>query len=314
MKKKKTVFADVLQTVTKYFLILVVVVMLGIFCSGIRIVKSGNVALVLRFGKLVGQTYEEQVREPGLLLAFPYIIDEVVMVPTGSVVEQSVTTYYTAQGEAKTREGAYVVTGNQNVAVLSASVKYSITNPVEYALHVKDIQSVINACVSNAMLSEAAGCDVDTLLTSGKDAFASNALRRASQKLEQAGVGVTLSTLELTQVGMPPELREVYDKVNSAAVEAQTTIEGAYQYRERLLPYAESTATTTIADANSAKSAAVAEANTTLTEFWGVLEEFQTNPEVVKTRIYAAKLNEILGKIGKVRVVQDGETKIILTP
>ena len=85
--KKNKLFADILRTVTGYFLVLVIIVMVGIFCSGIRVVESGNVALILRFGKLVGDTPEEQIHEPGLLLAFPYIIDEVITVPTGSVIE-----------------------------------------------------------------------------------------------------------------------------------------------------------------------------------------------------------------------------------
>ena len=105
--KKNTLFADILRSVTVYFLVLVVIVMVGIFCSGIRVVESGNVALILRFGKLVGDTPEEQIHEPGLLLAFPYIIDEVVIVPTGSVIEQSVTTYFTPE-DVKTRKGSYL--------------------------------------------------------------------------------------------------------------------------------------------------------------------------------------------------------------
>ena len=120
--KQKKLFSEVLATVTKYFLILVILVMVFIFCSGIRIVDSGNVAVILRFGKLVGDTPEEQIHEPGLLLAFPYIIDEVIMVPTDSVMELSVTTYYTPE-DGNSKDGAYVITGDQNIAVLSDSVK-----------------------------------------------------------------------------------------------------------------------------------------------------------------------------------------------
>ena len=93
--QQKNLFAEVLSSVTKYLRILVILVIAGIFLSGIRVVDSGNVALILRFGKLVGDTPEEQVHEAGLLLAFPYIIDEVIMVPVSNVIEQTVTTHYT---------------------------------------------------------------------------------------------------------------------------------------------------------------------------------------------------------------------------
>ena len=171
--KKNNVFSQILTQVTKYLVVLVVLAFLGICLSGVRVVESGNVALILRFGQLVGDTREEQIHEPGLLLAMPYIIDEVVMVPTGSVIEQSVTTYYTPDGE-KTTQGGYVVTGDENIAVLSASVKYVIDDPVAYALHVNQVEQMINGAVSNAMLCQAAGSDVDALLTSGRIASPGN--------------------------------------------------------------------------------------------------------------------------------------------
>ena len=124
MKKKKTLFADILGTLTKYFIILVVVVVICIALSGLKIVDSGNVAVILRFGEIVGDSYEEQVHEPGLLFSFPYIIDEVVIVPTGSVIEQSITTHFTDRDTTlSTADGGYVITGDQSIAVISASVQ-----------------------------------------------------------------------------------------------------------------------------------------------------------------------------------------------
>lgn len=311
-KKKNNLFADVLQTVTRYFLVLVAAVVILICVSGVRVVKSGEVALILRFGKLVGNTYEEQVHEPGLLFAFPYIIDEVITVPTGNVMEQAVTTHYTSGPMTSLRNNGYVITGDQNIAVISASVKYVVSDPVAYALHVKSIPDIISAFVSTAMVNEAAGTSVDELLTSGKDAFAQSVLARAQEKLSAIEAGVTIGTVELTGVTMPEEVRDTYEMVNSATVSANTQLEQAKQYRENLLPKAKSQADTLIAEANALFSANVAAANADLAEFWGVQEEFQLNPDVVRTRIYSAKVSEAIGKIGKIRVVQDGETRIVI--
>jgi membrane protease subunit HflK len=311
-KKKNTLFADILQSITRYFLVLVAAVVIMICVSGIRVVKSGEVALILRFGKLVGDTYEEQVHEPGLLFAFPYIIDEVITVPTGNVMEQVVTTHYTSGPMTSLRSNGYVITGDQNIAVISASVKYVISDPVAYALHVKSIPDTINAFVSTAMVNEAAGMTADTLLTSGKDAFAKAVMERAQAKLSLVEAGVTIGTLELTTVAMPSEVRDTYEMVTSAMVSANTQIEQAKQYRENLLPQAKAQADTLISNANAAYSGAVAAANADLAEFWGVLEEYKVNPDVVRTRIYSAKVSETIAKIGKVYVVQDGQTKIVI--
>ncbi len=312
--KKKTLFADVLETVTKYFLILVVLVVVGIFFSGLRVVETGNVAVVLRFGKLVGETREEQVREPGLMFAFPYIIDEVIMVPVGSVMEQTVTTHYTDPQDASTLNGGYVITGDQSVAVVSASVKYVISDPVAYALYIKDISSVINSTVSSAMLNEAARVDVDHLLTDGKDAYAKAISTRASEKLTLMGAGISITTVELTKVAMPEEVRDVYEAVNSATVQATTMIERANQYRASLLVGAESTVATLLAEANANYAKNVADANVDLAEFWGILEEYKVRPDVVKTRVYSNKAIAFMEKLQKVYVVQNGDNKIFIDP
>lgn len=309
--EQKKLFSEVLASVTKYFLILVIAVVILIFCSGIRIVETGNVALILRFGALVGDTPEEQVHQPGLLLAFPYIIDEVIIVPTDRVMEQSITTYFTTD-DARTKDGAYVITGDQNIATLSASVKYKVSDPVAYALNAKDIQQVINGTVSSAMLTQAAATDVDDLLTGGKEAFAAAVMKNAADKL--SFVGVELTGIELTQVRMPQEVREIYDQVNSASVEAQTIVERANSYVTTLIPNAQGIAASEIATANANYSTKTAAATTALAEFWGVLEEYEQNPEVVKLRIYNAKLAEIIEAIGEIKIVDDEQSTIFINP
>ena len=309
--EQKKLFSEVLASVTKYFLILVILVGLVIFCSGIRIVETGNVALVLRFGKLVGDTPEEQVHGPGLLLAFPYIIDEVIMIPTDRVMEQSVNTYYTPD-EGKTNDGAYVITGDQNIATLSASVKYKVSDPVQYGLHISNIEQVINGTVSSAMLSQAAATDVDDLLTGGKEAYAAAVLQNAKQRL--LPMGVELIGMELTQVRMPLEVREVYDQVNSAAVEAETIVERARSYVTTLIPNAQGTAAENVATANANYSNKTAEAKAALTEFWGVLEEYEANPDAVKMRLYNEKVAQIIATIGQIRIVEDQQSTIYIKP
>ena len=311
--KKPSLFAEILGSVTKYFLILVTVVLILIAFSGVRIIDTGNVAVILRFGKLVGDSYDEQVHEAGLLLAFPYIIDEVITVPTGSVIEQTVSTHYTSGNMTTLRNNGYVITGDRNIAVVRASVKYIISDPVAYALNISDISKIIDASVSSAMVSRAAGTAVDYLLTSGKDDFARDVLSMAQSKLDASGAGVTIGTIELTDIGMPAEVRSTYDEVNSATVRAATLLEQALQYRETLIPQAEAEANQLISSANSEYSASVAYANAELSEFWGVLDEYTQNPELVSIRIYNTKLSEAVGRIGKIRVVQNGETRIFIS-
>jgi membrane protease subunit HflK len=303
--KKKTLFADVLETVTKYFLILVAVVVLFILFSGIRVVESGQVALVLRFGELVGDNYEEQVHEPGLLFAFPYFIDEVIIIPEKQVMEQTVMTHYTSGTNLEGARGGYLITGDRNVATVAASVKYTVTDPVAYALYIQDIPSIVDGVVSSAMVNQSVVMDVDKLLTTDKLSFASNVTDFAMNKLNAMGVGVEITSLELTQVAMPEEVRAVYENVNAARLQANTIIERAYQFQATMIPQAESEAHTMVSNAKSAKTQAMAAAKVELAEFWGVVDEYMTDEKGVKNRLYNERLKRIFEKIGKVYVVDD---------
>jgi membrane protease subunit HflK len=310
--KKNVLFEDILKTVSRYFVVVIIAVVIIICCSGIRFIKSGESAIILRFGKIVGDTPEEQIHDSGLLFAFPYIIDEVITIPTGSVNELTVNTHYTV-GEMTTYDrNGYIITGDNNIAILSASVKYTISDPVAFALAVKDPGYVINAVVSNAMINVAANYAVDDILTSGKDEFTKQVRALSQEKLDLNGIGVTLSHLELTKVSMPEEVRDVYELVNSTNVQASTRIEQANQYRETRIPEAQAQANTLISEARTQQSNSIAAANSDLYEFYGVLEEYTQNPEVVRIRIYNTAMTNIIRTIGTVKIVDDSDSKIII--
>lgn len=348
--KKQTLFADVLETVTKYFLILVIVVVLLVLLSGIRVVESGNQALVLRFGKLTGDSYEEQVHEPGLLFAFPYFVDEVIIVPTGSVFEQLVTTHYTSDGnELSGIEGGYLITGDQNVAVVSASVKYTITDPVQYALNVADAPALINATVSAGMVNEAACMDVDDLLTNKKDEFATAVRLFAMDKLNMMNAGVTITAVELTQVAAPEEVRDSFEELNAATVQAKTIAQRAEIARTNITLQAESNRNTLVANANAEKTTQISNAKLEVAEFWGVIEDLERQRALITKQyatahghgeeydpdfntqcelceliyqkivadnyriLYTQKFNAVINKIGKLYLT-DGDSKIFINP
>lgn len=308
---KKSFWEDVLSTLSRCFAVLVVLVVACIALSGVRMVKSGEVAVVLRFGKLVGETAEEQLHEPGLLFCFPYFIDEVVTIPTGNILEQVVDRHYTL-ALIESKDAGYVITGDQNIAHIYASIKYTISDPVSYALNVSNIAAVIDACISNSMLEVASCTSVDDILTSGKEAYIEAVLEEAQRKLDESGAGVAIQAIELTDVKMPEDVRETYEKVNAATVEAATLLKEAQQHRNTLIPYAESQASSIVSTATYSYSTAVSAATSDLSEFWGVLDEYEAQPETIRARLYNEKMASALSKIGKVLLVNEGDGKIFI--
>lgn len=309
---KKSVLEGILSTLSRCFIVLIIIVLVAIALSGIRMVNSGEVAVILRFGRIVGDTPEEQIHEPGIVFCFPYFIDEIVSIPVENVIQQTVVTHYTEGNIENWKNSGYLMTGDQNIALVSASAKYVISDPIAYALYVNDISSIVDASISNSMVEVAAGTAVDDILTAGKLEFSQEVSTRAQAKLDAAGVGVSLQALELTNVSMPEEVRETYEGVNAATVRASTLIEEAKQYQNSNIPLAHSSANSIISSANISYYASLSTAQSELSEFRGILEEFKTDPEAVKTRVYNEKMAIILKNIGTVRMVDDSGSKIFI--
>ena len=179
-------FIAIINTAIRYCKWLIVILVALICCSGIRVVNNHEVAVVLRFGRLVGDTREEQVKEPGLLLAFPYVIDEVIKVPVGKVHEVSITTHAASADPtyAEIEDTGYVITGDENIIHIDATLKYQISDPVEYALYNSDPETEINGVVSGVMTSCAASKSVDGLLTDQKAEFGNEVIRQAQAILD----------------------------------------------------------------------------------------------------------------------------------
>ncbi|MEM9413130.1 MAG: SPFH domain-containing protein, partial [Planctomycetota bacterium] len=117
---------------------------LGLFvlfwCSGITTVGPGEVALVLRFGELTGSSQAEQVRQPGLLLALPFPIDEVIRVPVKQereVVLSALRSESSARGISKQILPGYALSGNQNIIEADMTLKYRIKDPVAFKFYKK---------------------------------------------------------------------------------------------------------------------------------------------------------------------------------
>ena len=306
--KQSERFVTVFNTAILYCKWLIVVLVVLICCSGIRVVNNHEVAVVLRFGSLVGDTREEQIHERGLLLAFPYVIDEVVKVPVGKVHELAISTHAatTDPAYAEVENTGYIITGDENIIHIDATLKYRITDAVEYALYNNSPESTIHGVVSGVMTTCAVSTGVDSLLTDEKDAYARTVIDRAQKLLDELEVGITITGLEFRSITPPEALSYHFNQVNAAYVEKETKIQEANQYREKVIPDAKASADKLVNDAQISRSAQLTAANDRVAEFYGLYEEYQRNQGVVWERVYREKVTNIINKMGGKIVLPDG--------
>jgi membrane protease subunit HflK len=95
--------------------------------SGLYRVESNQAAVVLRFGRLLGNSPEQQIKKPGLHFALPFFVDNVIKIPVYTVQEREITTHYKPEGSmvsANIDENGYVLTGDKNIVLIMAKIKY----------------------------------------------------------------------------------------------------------------------------------------------------------------------------------------------
>ena len=278
--------------------------------SGITIVKSDEVAVILRWGRLVGQTPALQEHGPGLLFALPEPVDRVVRVQVKKVSEVDVGTLIATPDEGEQGDSGslsplqgYAITGDHNVVQLDMVARYRVREPAKWAFYGPDSEGILRVEVTAAMVRSLGEMGVDRVLADGRKSLIATATRRAQAGLDAAQSGLELSSLELTRLTPPAALTTEFDAVQSAFIGAETRKKQALAFAETAIPQAHATTDTAVQAAMAAASSDLAQANGDAAAFLALDREYRANPVVVRERLYRDAVERAIGGAGNVRWV-----------
>ena len=310
------VFELILSTVIHCFKWIVLGAAILVLLSGVYKVDRGECAVVLRFGRLVGDSAETQVKQPGLHFALPSMIDEVIKIPVEKVLETEVTTHYgsTETIDPDVTQNGYIITGDQNLVLIDAKIKYRVSDPVTYALYVGQIDGIMNGLVSSELNALASGMGIDSILTAERANLADSLLENIQTFLEENNYGIMLTNVEFVDIVPPGETKAYFDAVNSAEVGKQTLIQEANDYRTQTILEAEGQADEAVNRALVDQSSRLSEANDEMAEFQGLYEEYVMNPQVVLDGVFRERASDILTEMGATVVVPQDGTPILYLP
>ena len=281
--------------------------------SGITIVKPDEVAVILRWGRLVGPTPALQEHGSGLLFALPEPVDRVVRVKVKKVSEVAVSTLITSPGDEEASETSnlntlspltgYAITGDHNIVQLDMVARYRVREPAEWAFYGPDSERILKAEVTSAMVRSLGEMAVDRVLADGRKTLIANATRRAQAGLDGARSGLELSSLELTRLAPPPALTSDFDAVQSAFIGAETRKKEAQAFAESAIPQARAGADSTVQEARAAAEADLAQARGDAAAFLALDRQYRSDPGVVRERLYRDAVELAIAGAGNVRWV-----------
>jgi membrane protease subunit HflK len=281
--------------------------------SGITVVKPDEVAIILRWGRLVGQTPALQQHGPGLLFAFPRPVDQVVRVQVKHVWEVPVSTLAPSNdySDEQERYGStlnplkegYALTGDQNIVQANMVARYRVRDPAEWAFYGPRVDDVLRVEVTSAMVRSLGEMGVDRVLSDGREKLIATVTRRVQDGLDASHSGLELSSLELIRLAPPQALAGDFDAVQSAFITAQTQQSDAHAFAESTIPAAQSEADTSVQTARGEADAALAVAKGDAEAFRALVVQYRANPGVVRERLYRDAVERAISAAGTVRWV-----------
>jgi modulator of FtsH protease HflK len=273
--------------------------------SGTTIVKSDEVAVVLRWGRLVGATSALQQHGPGLLFSFPRPMDRVVRVQVKRVWEVPVKALFPAfLTEEQTMDPVmqgYALTGDRNVVHVDMVARYRVRDPAEWAFYGPKSDDVLRVEVAAAVVRSLGEMGIDRVLSDGRKDLAAISTRRAQAGLDAAHAGLELSSLEFTRLMPPYALATHFNAVQSAFIGAETKRKEAQAFAGTAVPQARADADAATQAARGAAEADRATAKGDAAAFLALAREYRANPAVVRERMYRDAIERAVGVASSVR-------------
>jgi membrane protease subunit HflK len=250
-----------------FFVLKIVMVVLVIlfFSSGVFTVGPDERAMVLRFGRIRGQTSDKRILDPGLHWAVPYPIEEVIKFSGKNTIQRvAIDAFWydeTKKGVSLSLDpvmDGYCITRNDTVADLKTGDDYNIIHSkwlltykisdcelffrnvyVKPAPAGQNYIDVIQASVEPLLKSLAGNAIVATMVQFSIDeAIKSDAqISRQGQKLLQEKLdaiesGIEVDSMQITQITWPRQVEDAFVASIKASNDADRTIREARGYAE----------------------------------------------------------------------------------
>jgi membrane protease subunit HflK len=270
--------------------------------TGFFRVQPNQQAVQLIFGKPFGQPAEQ-----GLHYNLPGPIGSVVVVNVQDLRRTVIgslgsTTSSFNRGSRPTSTENLMLTGDENIVDIEFAVLWQVKDVTNYAFAVRNGEETVRAG-AEAVMREVIG--QNSLLfaqTEGRTKVEQDTKDLLQKVLDEYGLGVRISQVQLLRVDPPQEVIGAFRDVQAARADKERNINEANTYRNQVLPRAKGEASSIIQKAEAYKAQTVARAKGDVQRFNQVYEQYAKAKDITSERIYLETIEEVLRNVNKVLV------------
>lgn len=298
--------SEALRSIFAIIKVILVVLVVIFFSSGIFQVKQNEAAVILRLGKPVG-TGAEVALKPGLHWAFPYPVDEIVKIPLGQSHSVTSSTGWPVMNPEQVIKGdmpsgsesmkpgidGYTLTSDGNIIHVKAILKYRISDPVRYAFDYANTTNTLQSFLDNAIFYTAAHFTASNSLYGDKSSFRDMVTDRVQSLISKHNLGVTLEPISV-DTSAPFNVRPSYEAVQQSDLDRNQKINVARGDADKMLREAQgeykAIVSAGMSESNQLVQAVRAEAAT----FKELLPHYQKDPDLFRRRVLTEKFQTIM--------------------
>jgi membrane protease subunit HflK len=284
--------AEALRSSFAIVKVAMVLMVLAFFSSGFFTVGPSEKAVILRFGKPVGEG-PKALLGSGWHWSYPYPIDEVVKIPITEIQKTTSTVGWYATTPEQELSGqeyppgasldpavdGYAITADRNIIHTRATLRYHIEKPIRYVFDFVSASNTVQNALNNALLYTAARFNVDDILTRNVAGFQDAVLQHVSDLIEQEQLGIVIDQCEVQSIP-PRQLQDVFTRVTTARENRNKILNDARSYENQVLSQsgAQASSITNAAAADRARyvQSITAEAK----RFGDLLPKYESNPSL----------------------------------
>jgi membrane protease subunit HflK len=276
--------------------------------TGFYRVQPDEQALVLRFGAFVRNA------PPGLNYHAPWPIESALLLPVTRInrieigfrsteADDDTPTPTTPEGRSEPvrdqpdrdlREESLMLTGDENIVDINASVFWRISNAADYAFNTRNPGYTVKSVAESVLRQVVGRTNIQSALTEGRAAIEQAVTTGAQKILDSYGTGVEITQIQLQKVDPPEDVIESFRDVQRANTDADRARNEAQSYSNDIVPRARGDAAAILAQASGERQASISRATGESQRFLSVYAAYAVAKDVTLKRLYIETMQDLL--------------------
>ena len=299
------------NNITFFYIVVLVIIALWIFFTGLYTVAVDEVVVIQRFGKFVRE------ESPGLHFKLPDGIEKKTRVKIQKLYSaefglrtEKAGIRSTYAPEERYLNESLMLTGDLNCAIVPWVVQFKILNPKNYLFKVRNVNSTLRDLSESSMRVVIGDRSINEVLTE-REPIADEAKIRLQNEIDEAEMGLKIVNIELQNTNVPKPVQPSFNEVNQSEQEKKKMILQAREARNKVIPSAKGEADKIISEAEGYALARINKARGDSSRFVAIYNEYKQSKDVTRRRLYLETIGEIIPNLGQKHII-DNDLKGVL--